>query len=418
MGSADGGRLAYHAGMSVGLDDAEYVALRDRGLRLDLTRGKPSKEQLDLLTLAGDGDYLAADGTDCRNYGGLTGLPELREIFSEFLQVPAGQLLALGNSSLTLMHDIVAHALLFPLPGGSAGWLGDSAFLCPVPGYDRHFAVCEKFGIEMITVPMLADGPDMDVVEDLVARDPRIKGMWCVPKYSNPTGACYSPATVERLASMRTAAGDFRLFWDNAYAVHYLTPDGPAQILPVLEACEQAGHPDRALVFGSTSKITHAGAGVAFFGSSPANFSWFLGHLARQTIGPDKLNQLRHARRLHSADGVLELMGQHREILAPKFALVDEILGDGLAGIASWTRPEGGYFMTLDVPDGCATEVVRLAAEAGIALTPAGATHPYGRDPRDRTIRLAPTFPSLADLEQAMRGLVICARVAIAGSRS
>jgi DNA-binding transcriptional MocR family regulator len=403
--------------MSATLDNAEYAALRDRGLRLDLTRGKPSAAQLDLVAFPAGDDFTAADGSDCRNYGGLAGLPELGEIFSGFLQVPAGQLLAAGNSSLTLMHDIVVHALLFPLPGSAGGWLGNSAFLCPVPGYDRHFSVCEKFGIEMIPVPMLSDGPDMDVVEELAASDPRIKGMWCVPKYSNPTGACYSSATIERLAGMRTAAGDFRLFWDNAYAVHYLSPDGPAEIAPLLDACERAGHPDRAFVFGSTSKITYASAGVAFFGSSPANVSWFLGHLAKQTIGPDKMNQLRHARLLRSADGVLELMGRHREILAPKFALVDEILRDGLTGTASWTRPEGGYFMTLDVPDGCAAAVVRLAADAGIALTPAGATHPYGRDPRDRTIRLAPTFPSLADLEQAMRGLVTCVRVAGDGYR-
>jgi DNA-binding transcriptional MocR family regulator len=400
--------------MSTTLDSAQYGALRDRGLRLDLTRGKPSAEQLDLVAFPAGGDFRAADGSDCRNYGGLTGLQELREIFSGFLQVPPGQLLALGNSSLTLMHDIVVHALLFPLPGGAGGWLGNSAFLCPVPGYDRHFSVCEKFGVEMITVPMLADGPDMDAVEELAASDPRIKGMWCVPKYSNPTGACYSSATIERLAAMRTAAGDFRLFWDNAYPVHYLSQDGPAEIAPVLGACERAGHPDRAFVFGSTAKITYAGAGVAFFGSSPANVSWFLGHLAKQTIGPDKVNQLRHARLLRSPEGVLELMGRHREILAPKFALVNEILRDGLTGVASWTVPEGGYFVTLEVPDGCAAAVVRLAADAGIALTPAGATHPYGRDPRDRTIRLAPTFPSLADLEQAMRGLVTCVRLAAA----
>jgi DNA-binding transcriptional MocR family regulator len=412
------GTVSYRAGMSVTLDNEAYAALQGRGLELDLTRGKPSAEQLDLITFARDDDCRAADGTDCRNYGGLQGLPELREIFSGFLQVPAAQLVALGNSSLTLMHDIMVHALLFPLPGSSSGWLGHSAFLCPVPGYDRHFAVCEKFGIEMIQVPMLPDGPDMNVVEELVAGDPRIKGMWCVPKYSNPTGACYSSANIERLARMRTAAGDFRLFWDNAYAVHSLTPDGPAQIAPVLDACERAGNGDRAFVFGSTSKITYPGAGVAFFGSSPANVSWFLGHLAKQTIGPDKVNQLRHVRLLRSADGVLELMDWHRQILAPKFALVDEVLRDGLGGIASWTLPAGGYFMCLDVPDGCAATVVRLAADAGIALTPAGATHPYGRDPHDRTIRLAPTFPSLTDLEQAMRGLVTCVRLAAGGPRA
>jgi DNA-binding transcriptional MocR family regulator len=389
-------------------------------MRLDLTRGKPSPEQLDLvnelLGLPGKDDYRAADGTDTRNYGGLTGLPELREMFAGFLQVPAGQLLALGNSSLTLMHDIVAHAMLFPLPGSDENWQSadGAAFLCPVPGYDRHFSVCEKFGIEMIQVPMRDDGPDMDAVEELAAGDPRIKGIWCVPKYSNPTGAIYSDETVERLAGMPTAAADFRLFWDNAYAVHYLTPDGPARIAPVLEACERAGHPDRAFVFGSTSKITYPGSGVAFFGSSRANVDWFLGHLSKLTIGPDKLNQLRLARLLRNPDGVLELMERHRQILAPKFALVDEILAEGLADLATWTRPDGGYFMTLDVPDGCAAETVRLAAEAGIALTPAGATHPYGRDPHDRTIRLAPTFPSSADLEQAMRGLVTCVRLTTA----
>lgn len=397
----------------------EYDALRGRGLRLDLTRGKPAPEQLDLvndlLSLPGKDDFLAADGTDCRNYGGLAGLPELRAIFSEFLQVPADQLLALGNSSLTLMHDCVAHALLFPLPGCERGWRGDPAprFVCPVPGYDRHFSVCEKFGIEMVTVPMLDDGPDMDAVESLVAADPRVKGMWCVPKYSNPDGACYSDETVRRLASMPTAADDFRLFWDNAYAVHSLTPE-LARIAPVLELCERAGHPDRAFVFGSTSKITYAGAGVAFFGSSRANIDWFTRHLAMLTIGPDKVNQLRHARLFRDADGVLELMARHRAILAPKFELADSVLREGLTGIASWSAPKGGYFMTLHVPDGCAAAAVRLAAEAGIALTPAGATHPYRHDPRDRTIRLAPSYPSLTELGQALRGLVTCVRIAVA----
>lgn len=316
------------------------------------------------------------------------------------------------------MHDCVAHALLFPLPGGEHGWLGEPAprFVCAVPGYDRHFSVCEKFGIEMVTVPMRDDGPDMDAVESLVASDPRVKGMWCVPKYSNPDGACYSDETVRRLASMPTAADDFRLFWDNAYAVHSLTPD-LARIAPVLELCEQAGHPDRAFVFGSTSKITYAGAGVAFLGASRANIDWFTRHLAMLTIGPDKVNQLRHVRLFRDADGVLELMARHRAILAPKFELADSVLREGLTGIASWSVPKGGYFMTLDVPDGCAAAAVRLAAEAGIALTPAGATHPYRRDPQDRTIRLAPSYPSLAELEQALRGLVTCVRLAVAEAR-
>jgi DNA-binding transcriptional MocR family regulator len=404
---------------------AEYAALCGRGLRLDLTRGKPAPEQLDLvgglLSLPGPDDFLAAEGTDCRNYGGLSGLAELREIFAGFLQVPAGQLMALGNSSLTLMHDCVMHALLFSLPGGSSRWLDGPrpAFLCPVPGYDRHFAVCQSLGIDMIPVPMTDDGPDVAAVERLVAADPRIKGMWCVPKYSNPTGVCYSEQTIRRLAEMHTAADDFRLFWDNAYAVHHLTGDKVA-IAPVLAWCERTGNPHRAFVFGSTSKITFPGAGVSFFGSSPENVAWFQGHLAKSTIGPDKINQLRHVRFLRDADGVLALMDRHREILAPKFARVQEILGAGLGkfGVASWSTPRGGYFMSLEVPDGCAAEVVRLAGAAGIALTPAGATHPGGHDPRDRTIRLAPTFASLPDLDQATRGVVTCVLLAAAEQHS
>lgn len=397
----------------------EYDALRERGLSLDLTRGKPSPAQLDLsaplLSLPGEGDFRAADGSDCRNYGGPAGLPELRAIFAGVLQVPVAQLLALGNSSLELMHDALLHALLFPLPGGTARWADEpgAAFLCPVPGYDRHFAVCEKFGVEMIPVPMTHDGPDMDAVESLVAGDPRIKGMWCVPKYSNPTGAVYSDETVRRLASMPAAAPDFRLFWDDAYAVHHLVEQG-ATIAPVLELCERAGNPDRAFVFGSTSKITLAGSGVAFLGSSAANVAWLQGHLAKRTIGPDKINQLRHVRFLRDAAGVKDLMDRHRALLAPKFAKVAEVLEAGLggSGVASWTSPRGGYFLSLDVPEGCAGEVVRLAKEAGIALTPAGATHPGGRDPRDATIRLAPTFPTVEDLEEAMRGVVVCVLLA------
>lgn len=398
-----------------------YASLRARGLRLDLTRGKPSPEQLDLardmLASPGPDDFRASDGTDTRNYGGVSGLPELREMFAGFLQVPAGQLMALGNSSLTLMHDCIVHALLFGLPGGTRRWLDGPApaFLCPVPGYDRHFSVCEKFGIDMISVPMTDDGPDMAVVESLVADDPRIKGMWCVPKYSNPTGACYSDETIARLAAMRTSAGDFRLLWDNAYAVHHLTPGG-TQIAPILRACEEAGNPHRVFVFGSTSKITFPGAGVAFFGGSADNVAWFQRQLAKSTIGPDKINQLRHVRYFGDADGVRAVMNGHREILAPRFALVQEILADGLGGtgVASWSSPAGGYFLSLDVPDGCAAEVVRLAGQAGIALTPAGATHPYGRDPRDATIRLAPSFPSLSEVEQATRGVVTCVLLAAA----
>ncbi|QGV77528.1 aminotransferase class I/II-fold pyridoxal phosphate-dependent enzyme [Streptomyces ficellus] len=395
----------------------DYEALVGRGLSLDLTRGKPAPEQLDLsgelLALPGT-RFSAADGTDVRNYGGLHGLPELREIFAEVLQVPVAQLLAAGNSSLELMHDCLVHALLSVVPGAESRWVEQEriAFLCPVPGYDRHFALCERFGIDMIPVPMTPEGPDMDAVERLVAEDPSVKGIWCVPKYSNPDGVSYSDATVARLAAMPTAAPDFRIFWDNAYAVHHLT-DEPVEIADLLGACADAGHPDRAFVFGSTSKITAAGAGVAFFGSSPANVTWLLANNAKRSIGPDKINQLRHVLFLKDADGVRAHMEGQRALLQPKFEAVARILDAELGGtgLATWTSPRGGYFVTLQVPDGCAKEVVRRAAEAGIVLTPAGATHPYGDDPRDAVIRIAPSYPGLAELEQAIEGLAVCVRL-------
>ena len=396
---------------------SDYEALLAKGLKLDLTRGKPSARQLDLsaelLSLPGD-RHTSADGTDCRNYGGPDGLLELREIFSGFLQVPADQLLAVGNSSLELMHDCLVHALLGTLPGAARRWADEErvAFLCPVPGYDRHFALCERFGIEMIPVPMTAEGPDMDVVERLVAEDPAVKGIWCVPKYSNPDGTCYSDDVVRRLAAMPAAAPDFRVFWDNAYAVHHLT-DEEVEIADLLADCATSGHPDRVFVFGSTSKITLAGAGVAFFGSSPANVAWLRGCSAKRSIGPDKVNQLRHAMFLRDADGVREHMRRHRELLRPKFDTVLRILAERLGdtGLATWSTPRGGYFITLDVPDGCAREVVRRAADAGLALTPAGATHPYGDDPRDRTIRIAPSFPHASEIAEIIEGVATCVRL-------
>ena len=395
----------------------DYADLAARGLSLDLTRGKPAPEQLDLsedlLGLPGD-THTAADGTDVRNYGGLQGLPELREIFAGVLQTPVGQLLALGNSSLELMHDSIVHALLGVLPGAERRWVDEErvAFLCPVPGYDRHFALCERFGIEMIPVAMTPDGPDMDEVERLAAADPAVKGIWCVPKYSNPDGVSYSDETVARLAAMPTAAPDFRIFWDNAYAAHHLT-DEPVEIADLLAACADSGNPDRAFVFGSSSKITFAGAGVAFFGSSPANVKWLLANNGKRSIGPDKVNQLRHARFLRDEAGVRAHMDAQRALLRPKFDAVRRILDAELAGtgLATWTEPKGGYFVTLRVQDGCAKEVVRRAADAGIVLTPAGATHPYGDDPSDATIRIAPSFPGQDDLEQAMLGLTVCVRL-------
>jgi DNA-binding transcriptional MocR family regulator len=398
----------------------DYARFQERGLKLDLTRGKPSAEQLDfsneLLELPGAGEFKAADGTDCRNYGGLHGLTELREIFSPLLQVPVEQLIASDNSSLSLMHDLVMHAMLFALPGGSARWVDVDrpAFLCPVPGYDRHFSICQKFGIEMIPIEPTEDGLlDIDEVERLAASDARIKGLWFVPKYSNPTGVTVSEQQAERLARMTAAAADFRIFWDDAYSVHHLT-DHHVTIAPIVRLCAAAGNADRVFVFGSTSKITFAGAGISLLGTSPANLQWYLGHIAKRTIGPDKVNQLRHVRFLKDAEGVQKLMERHRASLAPKFAKVQEILAEELGGtgIAGWTEAFGGYFISLDVLDGTASEVIRLAKEAGIALTPAGSTYPYGKDPRDRNIRLAPSFPPVADLDTAMRGVVLCVKLA------
>jgi len=396
---------------------ADFAELVDLKLSLDLTRGKPSPAQLDLsnaLLSLPEGQYLAPDGTDTRNYGGLNGLTELREIFSPLFQVPVPQLLGAGNSSLELMHDSIMHALLSPLPGATSRWVdqGEIVFLCPVPGYDRHFALCERFGITMVAVPMNDQGPDMDVVEALVAEDPRIKGIWCVPKHSNPDGTTYGDETVQRLAAMQTAAPDFRIFWDNAYALHHLV-DGVPEVADVLALCEAAGHADRVFLFGSTSKVTLAGAGVAFFGSSPANIAWFTKNYGKRTIGPDKVNQLRHLLFLKDGDGVRAHMLAHRALIKPKFDAVAEILAEQLggSGLATWSDPQGGYFVNLDVPEGCARAVVSKAAEAGIALTPAGSTHPYGDDPQDRTIRIAPTFPDLADLRLAIAGLATCVRL-------
>ena len=404
------------------LDQARsaYDALVAQGMKLDLTRGKPSAAQLDLaaelLHLPAE-QFKAADGTDTRNYGGLQGLPELREIFAPVLQVPAEQLIAFGNGSLELMHDTLVNALLNAMPGSPRRWVEEErvVFLAPVPGYDRHFGVCERLGIELVSVPLTDDGPDMDEVERLVAADPAVKGIWCVPKYSNPTGIVYSDETVRRLATMPTAAPDFRIMWDNAYAVHTLV-DEPAPIADLLALATDAGNADRVFVFGSTSKITLAGAGVAFFGASPANLAWWLAVTSKRTIGPDKTNHLRHVMFLRDTAGVAAHMAKHRAIVKPKFAALERILTENFADTpgVSWSTPEGGYFVTLRVPDGCASEIVRLAKEAGIALTPAGATHPHGDDPQDAIIRLAPTFPVLDEVEKAMTGVAVCVKLALA----
>ena len=393
---------------------AEYEDFRARGLALDMTRGKPSPEQLDLandlLALPGSGDYFAAAGDDTRNYGLLQGLPEAGGLFSKTIGAPVDRIAATDNSSLALMHDCIVWALLKGVPGSTAPWsqTPTPTFICPVPGYDRHFAICEEFGIRMVTVPMTGHGPDMDAVESLVA-DPIVKGMWCMPKYSNPTGEIYSDQTVQRLASMQAGAPDFRLFWDNAYAVHHLT-ERRHEIANILDLCESANYPDRAFVFASTSKVTLAGAGLAFFASSTANLRWYLGRAGKRTIGPDKLNQLRHVRFLKNEEGLHRHMDARRALLTPKFDAVISALESRLAGtgVAHWSRPEGGYFVSVDVLEGTAKAVVDLARNVGLALTPAGATWPYGRDPQDRTLRLAPTFPPLQDVRDASEGIAIC----------
>ncbi len=395
---------------------ALYDALCAAGLKLDLTRGKPAPEQLDLsnalLSLPGE-EFRDAAGTDTRNYGGVSGLPELRAIFGELLAVDPENLIAFGNSSLEMMHDLTVFSLLSGTVDSDRPWgSGAVKFLCPAPGYDRHFAITETYGIEMIPVPMLPNGPDVDACAALTADDPSIKGMWAVPTYSNPTGVTFTEDVTRALLEM-PAADDFRIYWDNAYAVHTLV-DAPPAPLPVLEMAAAAGNPNRVFVLGSTSKITFAGAGVAFFGSSKENLDWFTHHLSFKTIGPDKVNQLRHSKFFGDADGVRAHMARHREILAPKFRLVLDILADRLADskVAAWSEPEGGYFINLDVIDGTARRVIELAKEAGIALTAAGSAFPYKEDPFDRNIRLAPTFPSTDDLRQAMDGVATCVLLA------
>jgi DNA-binding transcriptional MocR family regulator len=398
-------------------DQQQYQAFKQLGLKLDMSRGKPSPEQLDLsnaLLNAVDG-FKAADGTDGRNYGGAVGLPEARALFGELLDVPAEQVVVDSSASLSLMHDVIIYALLNGTPG-NAPWVREPvSFLCPVPGYDRHFAICETRGIKMINVPMNEDGPDMDLVEKLVAEDASIKGMWCVPKYSNPGGVVYSDAVVQRLAAMKTAAPDFILMWDDAYRFHHLA-EQKLEVLNILEACAAAGNPDRAFVFASSSKVTWAGSGIAALASSPANIAWWTKHAGIRSIGPDKINQLRHVRLLKDLPTVEALMVQHAALLKPKFDAVlaqfEEHLGN-VPGV-SWTRPLGGYFIDLVTPDGAAKRTVALAKEAGITLTPAGAAFPYGNDPKDRHIRIAPSFPSQDEITKAAQGIALSLRVALA----
>jgi DNA-binding transcriptional MocR family regulator len=395
-----------------------YHEFQSRRLALDMTRGKPCSEQLDLSLGMLDGDigkaYLARNGLDCRNYGGLDGIPAAKALFAAYMQVEPDEMILGGNSSLNMMHDAILRAMVKGMMNGATPWsqLPKVKFLCPSPGYDRHFFICEYLGIEMIPVDMFEDGPDMDQIEDLVAGDELIKGIWCVPQYSNPTGVVYSDNVVERLANMKVRAKDFRIFWDNAYAVHHLV-DKPRPLKNILAACKKAGNPERALMFGSTSKISFAGAGLAMMAGSQINMEWVKNQMAFQTIGPDKLNQLRHVLFFKDIDGIMAHMKKHAAILKPKFDAVQDILERELEGknIARLSKPQGGYFVSIDTMEGCAAEVVKKAADAGVKLTPAGSTYPYKNDPLDRNIRIAPSFPPLENVQAAMELVAICIQI-------
>lgn len=398
----------------------QYEEAKGKNLALDMTRGKPGSEQLDLalpmLDLVTAADYKTAAGADTRNYGGLDGIPETKELFVEFLEAGStDEVIIGGNSSLTLMHDTIARCMSHGPANSSTPWgkLDKVKFLCPSPGYDRHFSICEHFGIEMITVDMKADGPDMDQVEALVAADDSIKGIWVVPKYGNPTGTSVSDEVVDRLAKMNTAAGDFRIFWDNAYSVHHLSDDVDV-IKNLFAECKAVGNPDRVFVYGSTSKITFAGSGLAAVAGSVANMDWMRKHLTISTIGPDKINQVRHARFFGNFAGLQDHMKKHAALIKPKFDIVSSILEAKLGGkgLAAWTNPKGGYFISLDTNEGCAKRVVQLASEAGVKLTAAGATFPYKNDPKDRNIRLAPTLPSVEEIKLAMDVVCLCVELA------
>jgi DNA-binding transcriptional MocR family regulator len=396
-----------------------YDQFRKMALSLDITRGKPSSNQLDLANALLDlpGTQFAVDGTDTRNYGGIDGLPAMKALFAEILEVEADNVIVGGNSSLNMMYDTIARACQFGVPGGEKPWnqIPGRKFLCPTPGYDRHFRVTEHLGFELIAVDVTDDGLDMDQIESLVAADHEIKGIWCVPKYSNPTGTCYNETTVRRLAAM-PAAGDFRIIWDNAYAEHHLT-DNPPHLENIMTHCVAADNGNRVIEFASTSKISHPGSGVGVLAASEENIQDAKKHLSVQTIGPDKVNQLRHLMLFSNLEGLRKHMLKHAALVKPKFDLVDEVLTRELGplGISTWTKPQGGYFVSLDIPDGLAQQVITLAADAGVKLTEAGAPFPYGKDPRDRNIRIAPTFPVLQEVGQATEVLTACIKLAASG---
>ena len=399
--------------------DKEFQGYKEKGLKLDMSRGKPSIAQLNLSmgmmdVFHSESDLKCEDGTDCRNYGVLDGIPEAKRLLASIAEVNPNNIMIFGNSSLNVMYDTVARAYMFGLLGHTP-WckLDKVKFLCPAPGYDRHFKITETFGFDLITIPMHEDGPDMDMVEEYVNNDPAVKGIWCVPKYSNPQGYSYSDEVVRRFAALTPAAEDFRIFWDNAYSVHHLYEDKRDEILEILEECAKAGHPDMVFKFTSTSKISFPGSGVAAIATSDANMADIRKYMVVQTIGHDKLNQLRHVRFFRDRYGVEAQMRRHADILRPKFEMVEQTLEDelGVLEIGTWTKPLGGYFISFDALEGCAKAIVAKAKEAGVVMTGAGATFPYGKDPKDSNIRIAPSYPTVEELAVAAKLFALCVKL-------
>lgn len=400
----------------------EYADAKSKGLSLNMARGKPSPEQLGFSmgimdVLNSSSELVSEDGTDCRNYGVLDGIPEAKRLMAGMVDTKSENMIVCGNASLPIMYDTVARSYAFGVCG-SEPWCKQEhvKFLCPVPGYDRHFAITEQFGIEMINIPMHEDGPDMDLVEKYVNNDETVKGIWCVPKYSNPQGVVYSDETVRRFAALKPAAADFRIFWDNAYVVHHLYKEDQAQILDILEECKKAGNPDMVFEFCSTSKVSFPGSGIAAIASSETNIADIKKRLTIQTIGHDKINQLRHVKFFKNVDGIKAHMEKQADLIRPKFELVEKIFSDELAsrGIGTWMHPLGGYFISFEAPEGCAKEIVSKCKEAGVVLTGAGSPFPYKKDPKDSVIRIAPTYPSLVELEQAANVFVVVVRMVAA----
>ena len=399
--------------------EVEFEDVKGKGLKLDMSRGKPSKAQLDLSmgmmdVLNGDSDLVCEEGVDCRNYGVIDGIKEAKQLFADMMEVPKDNIIIFGNSSLNVMYDTVARAMTHGIMG-STPWakLDKVKFLCPVPGYDRHFKITEHFGIEMSNIPMTQDGPDMDLVAQYVENDPSVKGIWCVPKYSNPQGITYSDETVHRFSTLNPAAEDFRIFWDNAYGIHHLYEDKQDYLIEILMECKKEGHPDMVYKFGSTSKISFPGSGIAAIAASDNNLKEIRQMMSIQTIGHDKLNQLRHVRYFKDIHGMVEHMKKHADILRPKFETVLNVLETELGGleIGSWIAPRGGYFISFDSMEGCAKAIVAKAKEAGLIMTGAGATFPYGKDPKDSNIRIAPSFPTPEELAVAAQVFVLSVKL-------